>query len=47
MLIKQYLYDIQKWEVVYVAEHMKDDKRIGLFDTEDMAQSKISELMNA
>lgn len=37
MIIKQYLYDLQKWEVVVLEESSSNDKRIGIYDTEPEA----------
>jgi hypothetical protein len=42
MFIKQYLFDIQKWEVLEVAERLENDKRIGLYNTEGEANKIIT-----
>lgn len=44
MPIKQYLHDLQKWEVVILAEHTKDDKRIGFYATWEEADQVLKAL---
>lgn len=37
MYIKQYLYDLGKWEVLYIGESTKQDRTIGIYDSMEEA----------
>jgi hypothetical protein len=41
MITKRYLFDLNKWEVVVLAEKAKDDRLLARFDTEAEANAAI------
>jgi hypothetical protein len=46
MIIKRYLYDLEQWEVVILAERAKDDHHIGLYDSEAEADTVVRATIN-
>lgn len=42
MIWKEYIHSMKKWEVVWMADRMEDDVRVGFYNTREEADSAMS-----
>lgn len=42
MIWKEYIHSMKKWEVVWMADRMEDDVRVGFYNTREEADDAMS-----